>query len=89
MLNVTIDQFSYTSAPEVLILEDIAFSLEAGEHLVVLGESGCGKSTLLHLVYGLLHPRTWCFILEGQPASGAETQSSSWRRCYEISSTRI
>jgi iron(III) transport system ATP-binding protein len=55
MLNVTIDQFSYTSAPEVLILEDIAFSLEAGEHLVILGESGCGKSTLLHLVYGLLH----------------------------------
>ena len=55
MLNVTIKEFSYPNIPEVLILQDIVFSLKEGEHLVVLGESGCGKSTLLHLIYGLLH----------------------------------
>lgn len=55
MLNVTIKEFSYPNTPEVLILQDIVFSLKEGEHLVVLGESGCGKSTLLHLIYGLLH----------------------------------
>lgn len=51
MLKVKIDSFSYSKQP---ILENINFTLKAGEHLSILGESGCGKSTLLHLVYGLL-----------------------------------
>ena len=55
MLRVAIKKFSYQNNPELLILQDIAFSLKQGEHLVVLGESGCGKSTLLHIIYGLLH----------------------------------
>ena len=55
MLRVAIKKFSYQNNPELLILQDIAFFLKQGEHLVVLGESGCGKSTLLHIIYGLLH----------------------------------
>ena len=55
MLDLTIKEFSYPNTPEVLILQDIKFSLKEGEHLVILGESGCGKSTLLHLIYGLIH----------------------------------
>ena len=52
MLHVQIDSFSYE---DIEILKDISLSLEAGEHLSILGESGSGKSTLLHLIYGLLH----------------------------------
>ncbi len=52
MLKVEIESFSYS---QKIILRDIAFTLNPGEHLSILGESGCGKSTLLHLVYGLLH----------------------------------
>lgn len=52
MLKVNIHSFSYS---EEEILNDVKFSLEAGNHLSILGESGCGKSTLLHLIYGLLH----------------------------------
>ena len=52
MLKVQIHSFSYL---DVEILSNIAFQLNSGEHLAILGESGCGKSTLLHLIYGLLH----------------------------------
>lgn len=55
MLKVNIQKFAYPNTAEILILEDLSFSLQPGDHLAVLGESGCGKSTLLHLVYGLLH----------------------------------
>ena len=52
MLKVEIDSFSYGDKS---VLKDIAFTLNPGEHLSILGESDCGKSTLLHLIYGLLH----------------------------------
>lgn len=39
-----------------LILDDISFSVQQGEILVVLGGSGSGKSTLLKHMVGLLQP---------------------------------
>lgn len=53
MLKVDIKKFSYPNASEIVVLENLSFSLKSGEHMAVLGESGCGKSTLLHLIYGL------------------------------------
>lgn len=52
MLKVAIDSFSYHNK---MVLQDISFTLNPGQHLSVLGENGCGKSTLLHVIYGLLH----------------------------------
>ncbi len=40
----------------VLALEDISFSVGAGEFVVLVGPSGCGKSTALRLVAGLDEP---------------------------------
>ena len=38
------------------VLQDIDFSIEAGEFVSLLGPSGCGKSTILKLIAGLSHP---------------------------------
>ena len=35
-------------------VQDVSFTLEAGEILAVIGESGCGKSTLAQALVGLL-----------------------------------
>ncbi len=37
-------------------VEDITFSIQAGEFLALIGPSGCGKSTLLRLVADLILP---------------------------------
>lgn len=38
------------------ILEDITFSVEAGDYLCILGENGVGKSTLINTLLGLKKP---------------------------------
>ena len=38
------------------VLENISFSVERGQTLVILGPAGCGKSVLLKLANGLLGP---------------------------------
>ncbi len=52
MLKVNDISFQYNKEKEVL--KNLSFSLDAGEHLCVMGESGSGKSTLLKVIYGLL-----------------------------------
>tara|TARA_R110000787_G_scaffold199216_2_gene310270 strand:- start:11365 stop:12300 length:936 start_codon:yes stop_codon:yes gene_type:complete len=52
MLKVDNISFQYHKKKEVL--KNLSFSLEAGQHLCVMGESGSGKSTLLKAIYGLL-----------------------------------
>ncbi len=49
MLHVKNLSFKYKKQ---LILENISFSVNAGEHYAIIGESGSGKSTLLKLLYG-------------------------------------
>lgn len=38
------------------IVENLSFSLEAGEYLYILGENGSGKSTLMKTILGLKKP---------------------------------
>jgi phospholipid/cholesterol/gamma-HCH transport system ATP-binding protein len=47
------------------ILDDISFTVEQGEILVVLGESGSGKSTLLKHMIGLLQPVSGAIRYQG------------------------
>ena len=49
MLTVNHIHFGYT---EEAVLENISFSLGAGQNIAIIGESGSGKSTLLRLIYG-------------------------------------
>lgn len=39
-----------------LVIRDLNWTLNRGEHWAVLGANGSGKSTLLSLIYGDLHP---------------------------------
>lgn len=53
-------------AQELIILDKISFSVEAGESLAIIGESGSGKSTLLGILAGLDVPTSGQVLLNGQ-----------------------
>jgi NitT/TauT family transport system ATP-binding protein len=44
------------STPGTAVIDDVSFSVKAGEVVVIVGPSGCGKTTLLKVVAGLLQP---------------------------------
>ena len=46
--------------------DDVSFTVDQGERLVLLGPSGCGKSTLLKAVGGFIHPVAGTIRLRGQ-----------------------
>jgi NitT/TauT family transport system ATP-binding protein len=48
------------------VIEDIGFSVVAGEVVTIVGPSGCGKSTLLRIVAGLLRPTSGSVVFEGE-----------------------
>lgn len=48
------------------ILDDISFTAEAGEFIVLVGPSGCGKSTLLRSIAGLEEVDSGSISISGQ-----------------------
>ncbi len=54
------------------ILENVSFSVEAGEIFIILGGSGCGKSTLLRHLIGLQEPMGGTIVIDGQSLTDAD-----------------
>ncbi|MEM0969270.1 MAG: ATP-binding cassette domain-containing protein [Verrucomicrobiota bacterium] len=48
-----------------IILNDVSWNIEPGEHWVILGANGSGKSSLLQVVAGIQHPTSGTMDLLG------------------------
>jgi NitT/TauT family transport system ATP-binding protein len=53
------------------VLDDVSFTVRAGEVVAIVGPSGCGKSTLLSILGGLLQPSAGAAELRGAPPAGS------------------
>ncbi len=51
-------------------LEEVSFSVRAGQTMAIVGESGSGKTTILRVALGLEKPSRGRVIFEGQEISG-------------------
>jgi NitT/TauT family transport system ATP-binding protein len=52
---------------EILVLDNVSFSVGKDEFLCLVGPSGCGKSTLLRMMAGLEKPDSGRILFNGQP----------------------
>jgi oligopeptide/dipeptide ABC transporter ATP-binding protein len=72
-------------AAEVRAVEDVSFTIDAGETLGLVGESGCGKSTTGRLVLGLLQPTGGSVRFKGEEIAGlGESAMRRLRRHMQI-----
>jgi NitT/TauT family transport system ATP-binding protein len=55
---------------DLLVLDNISFTVAHDEFVSLVGASGCGKSTILGLVAGLTEPTSGTVLLDGQPVVG-------------------
>lgn len=47
-------------------VDEVSFTINRGENVILVGESGCGKSTLGKLTLGLLKPSSGLLLYKGQ-----------------------
>ena len=51
---------------QLCVFSDVAFALDEGEFVTMVGHSGCGKSTLLNIIAGLERASAGGIVLEGR-----------------------
>src|SRR4030042_1952458 len=56
-----------TDKTNILVLDNVSFSVGKEEFLCIVGPSGCGKSTLLRMIAGLEKPSSGRILFNGQP----------------------
>ncbi len=61
---------SYTMGEVVIkAVDDVSFSIDRGEFVIVLGASGAGKSTILNLLGGMDHVTEGSIVVDGNDIS--------------------
>ena len=77
--------FFKKTIPVIRAVEDVSFSVEAGETLCIVGESGCGKSTVARLLMRLVEPTAGRVLIDGTDIAGLKKDAlHAWRRRMQM-----
>jgi ABC-type nitrate/sulfonate/bicarbonate transport system ATPase subunit len=80
-------EFSSPNGKGWKAIEEVNFSVEAGEIVGLLGPSGCGKSTILNIVAGLDDDYAGTVTIRGKPLN--EQISAGFRIAYVFQEARL
>lgn len=69
---------------EIVALDEVSFTIDEGELVVILGASGAGKSTLLNILGGMDRPTSGEFIVNSKKVHLLNDKELSLFRRYEI-----
>lgn len=69
-INGLCKSFRKSEHQDLLVLNDLNFSLYEGEIVSLLGKSGSGKSTLLRIIAGLIRPSSGEVLYHGEQVRG-------------------
>ncbi len=76
--------YTYGGSKQVFALQDISFSIDAGEFVAISGPSGSGKSTLMHILGCMLTPTSGGYRLLGEEVAGKTSNQMATIRNSEI-----
>lgn len=65
-----VKKFQRDGEKELVALNGVSLTIEAGSFTSLIGPSGCGKSTLLRLIAGLIEADEGAILLDGEKISG-------------------
>ena len=69
---------------ETIALNDVSFSLEEGDFVVILGASGAGKSTLLNILGGMDTPTGGSYLVDDEDIASSDSKKLSLFRREKI-----
>jgi branched-chain amino acid transport system ATP-binding protein len=72
----------------VTVFSGVAFFVESGELLTIVGANGSGKSTLLETLQGLLQSRSGVVLLDGEPVQDLAPEARAARGIILLSDRR-
>jgi peptide/nickel transport system ATP-binding protein len=73
-------RFGFGHAGYVKAVDNVNFSLHAGETIAVVGESGCGKTSLMKTILGLVSPTKGHVVFEGKNIDEMGRDGLKWYR---------
>lgn len=74
--------FHYPSRPEIQVLTNLNFDVNAGETIAIVGPSGAGKSTIAALLLQFYKPTQGEILIDGQPCSTMDLYSIRAEMAY-------
>jgi phosphonate transport system ATP-binding protein len=70
---VTVEHLTKVYGEDTVALDDVSFTVEDGEFVIILGPSGAGKSTLLRILNGLTKPTEGTVYMGDEEITGARS----------------